>query len=132
MARNRRYQWRGERPPREALRALLRADVALVTSRFEGGGSALCEALSAGVPVIASRIDATTSLLGPGYPGLFTVGDMRGLRSLLLKAENEPAFLRRLKAACERRAFVVAPAREREARRLLARFAGRPIKERAR
>jgi putative glycosyltransferase (TIGR04348 family) len=118
--RNRRYLWLGEKSPRQALRVLRRCQLALVTSRFEGGSNALTEAIASRIPVIASRIDATESILGEGYPGLFPAGDTAALRALLVRAEIDRGFLRRLKAACARRAFLVRPAREREAwRRLL-------------
>ena len=119
-ARNPRYLWHGEKTPRQALRVLRGCRLALVTSRFEGGSNALTEALAMGIPVIASRIDATESILGAGYAGLFPVGDASALRALLLRAETDREFLRRLTEACARRAFLVKPAREREAwRRLL-------------
>jgi glycosyltransferase involved in cell wall biosynthesis len=100
--------------------------VLLVTSRFEGGSNALAEAIAAGVPILATRIDASVALLGPGYPGLFPVGDAAALAGLLARAEEEPEFLASLRRAVVRARPLVDPARERAAwRALLADLAGR-------
>jgi putative glycosyltransferase (TIGR04348 family) len=116
---NPRYVWLGERRRREVLSAVAGSDVLVVTSRFEGGSNALAEAIAAGVPVLATRIDASVALLGARYPGLFPVGDAAALAALLARAEDDPGFLASLRREVVRARPLVDPAREREAWRTL-------------
>ncbi|ACG72895.1 glycosyl transferase group 1 [Anaeromyxobacter sp. K] len=121
MAANPRYLWLGEHRRREALSILAGSQVLVITSRLEGGSNALSEAVAAGVPVLSTRIDGTVGLLGPDHPGYFPVGDPQALAGLLLRAEEDPAFLVELRRSTARARPLVEPAREREAwRRLLA------------
>jgi glycosyltransferase involved in cell wall biosynthesis len=119
MRSNRRYRWLGEVSRGKALRVLARSRLHVLSSRVEGGANALCEAIACGVPTLASRIPGSVGILGRNYPGYFTVGDTRGLADLLRKAENDAAFLKRLRDATERLRPLVEPARERESWRLL-------------
>lgn len=90
-------------------------------SRAEGAANVIGEAVTLGVPVLASRIPGNVGLLGARHPGLFPVGDARALRALLLRAEEDSAFYRRLERATVARAPLFEPVREREAwRRLVA------------
>jgi glycosyltransferase involved in cell wall biosynthesis len=79
---------------------------------MEGGAHVIMEALSSGVPVLASRIPGNIGMLGDDYAGFFTVGDARALASLLLKFRNEPAFVAQLQGQCAVRAPLFDPARE--------------------
>jgi putative glycosyltransferase (TIGR04348 family) len=119
-ARNPRYRWVGERPRREVLKRLRCARLLLSTSLAEGGANAVSEAIVAGTPVIASRIAGSVGLLGEHYPGYFRPGDTASLARLLVRAELDRTFYRRLRRDCARLAPLFAPARERSAwRRLL-------------
>ena len=104
MARNPRYFWHGPVPHWQVRRALRSCHALVMTSRMEGGPNAISEAIVAGVPVISSDIDGAVGVLGSSYEGLFTVGDTEELRGLLLRAEQDNAFLRGLEAQIERRA----------------------------
>ena len=115
MRRNPRFVWRGDRPHGRALAALGRARLAVVSSRAEGGANALSEALVAGVPVLASRVEGNVGLLGSRYPGLFPPGDTRALSRLLARAETDARFLARLGAGVRRAARALRPAAERRA-----------------
>ena len=114
-ARNPRYRWFGDLSHSRAMELLARSDVLVLSSRLEGGANVIGEALAHGVPVIASRIPGSVGLLGPRYPGYFPVGDTARLAALLLRAERDPAYRTRLRHACDRRARLLTPARERRA-----------------
>jgi len=106
---------------------MARSRLTVISSRLEGGANVLGEAIVLGVPVLASRIDGNVGLLGARYPGYFDCGDTLGLSRLLLRAEREPSFLRRLARACARRRPLFSVERERAAMRglLLALFGKR-------
>jgi putative glycosyltransferase (TIGR04348 family) len=129
-ARDLRYVWLGDMPRGETRRRVGASHVLLHPSTMEGGALAVIEAVTAGTPVIASRIDGNVGLLGARYPGLFPTGDADAARALLLRAAREPAFLDRLTRACGRLAHRFLPAREQRAiRRVVARcLAGRPAR----
>lgn len=121
MAREPRYRWCGAQPHWKALRTLARARLMVISSRMEGGANIVCEALAAGVPVIASRVSGNVGMLGRDYPGYFPVGNERALARLLWRAESDGRFYRRLQTQCGQRRALVTVRREREGlRRLLA------------
>ena len=99
--------------PHARTRALIRhGRVLLLPSRIEGGANVLIEAVTAGVPVLASRIGGSIGLLGDDYAGLFPVGDDAALAALIRRCRDEPVFLERLRAHCRRRAQRFTPERE--------------------
>ena len=112
---NPRYRWLGPQPRSTVREILGGCDLLALTSIAEGGANAISEAISAGVPVLSSRIDGSIGLLGPDYPGYFPVGDTAALAALLGRAEREPAFLDRLRQECARVLPLLDPARERAA-----------------
>ena len=93
----------------------------VISSLSEGGANVISEAVVAGVPVLASRIDGNVGLLGADYPGYFPVGNTEALTRLMRKLEHEPQFVASLRKALAGRAPLFRPAREMAAwRRLLA------------
>jgi putative glycosyltransferase (TIGR04348 family) len=112
MANNPRYIWRGDRPRADVRRLLGRARAMVLSSLSEGGANVISEAVAAGVPVLATRIDGSVGLLGRDYPGYFPVGDTAALAQLLTRIETDAAFLKRLNRAIVRRAHLFRPARE--------------------
>jgi putative glycosyltransferase (TIGR04348 family) len=112
MKGNPRYVWRGDRPHAEVRRLLGRARAVVLSSISEGGANVISEAVVAGVPVLASRIDGSVGLLGRDYPGYFPVGNTAALARLLHRIETSPDFLARLRRAIARRAHLFRPARE--------------------
>jgi putative glycosyltransferase (TIGR04348 family) len=110
-----RYRWLGDQPRGRLRRRVAASQVLLHPSVMEGGALAVIEAVMAGTPVIASRIDGNVGLLGSDYPGLFPPDDAEGARALLVRAACEPRFLARLQTACARRAARFAPEREQRA-----------------
>jgi putative glycosyltransferase (TIGR04348 family) len=112
MERNPRYRWLGTRGPAAVRRILHRSFLLVLSSRAEGGANVISEAVAAGIPVLASRIPGSIGMLGNDYPGYFPVGDTAALRELLIRAETDGSFLRRLRARCRRLAKLFDPARE--------------------
>jgi len=121
MAANPRYVWRDD-VPRAAVQKLLRQSHAMVLSSLsEGGANVISEALVAGVPVLASRMDGNVGLLGDNYPAYFPVGNTKVLARLLQRIEGDRRFVTTLRRAIARRAPLFRPEREVAAwRRLLA------------
>ena len=120
MAANPRYLWRDD-VPRAAVQRLLRQSHAMVLSSLsEGGANVISEAVVAGVPILASRMDGNVGLLGADYPGYFPVGDTKELARLLQRIEGDSRFVATLRRAIARRASLFRPGREVAAwRRLL-------------
>lgn len=104
--RNPRYRWLGELSKSRAESYLVRSRICVLSSRLEGGANVLSEAIVAGVPVLASRIDGNVGILGDDYPGLFDVGDTRALAKLLDRAETDATFLDELRSRTKRLAFL--------------------------
>ncbi|CAN5653984.1 hypothetical protein BH24ACT22_BH24ACT22_06710 [soil metagenome] len=109
------YQWLGELHHSEVRDLLSRSRLLVQSSVMEGGANSVCEALAAGLPMIASNIPGNIGMMGENYPGYYPVGDTEALASLLEKAERDEDFYRSLKAACEARRHLVSPERERGA-----------------
>jgi len=119
MATSPRYHWLGELPHWRARRLIARSRLLVLSSRSEGGANVVGEAVTAGVPLLASAIPGTIGLLGPDYPGYFPVGDAAALAALLHRAEIDKAYLAALEEAAAAVAPRFHPAREREAWRSL-------------
>ena len=111
--RNERYQWIGEHSRAQTLHRLARARLMVISSRMEGGANVVGEAAALGIPILASRVAGNVGLLGARHPGYFEFGDTAALRDLLLRAETEPRFYRKLRQTSERIAPLFRPARER-------------------
>ncbi len=108
-----RYRWLGDIDHAAALRLLTGSDVLVLSSKMEGGANVLSEAIAAGVAVVASRIEGTLGILGPGYGGYFDVGDTAGCAALLELAVRDRAFLSGLRKQVRSKRALVAPQRER-------------------
>jgi putative glycosyltransferase (TIGR04348 family) len=114
MASQPNYRWLGALP-HAATRARIQAAHLLVhPSQMEGGAQVVIEALTAGTPVLASRIAGNLGLLGDGYRGVFDWGDAAGLAALLAQARDDPAMLPALQAQCALRAPLFNPDHERQ------------------
>lgn len=118
-----RWRWLGEIPHEEVIDHLSRAHLMIISSLMEGGANVICEALAAGVPVIASGIPGNIGMLGKDYPGYYPVGDERGLAQALLKAESDAGFYAELMRHCQDRRLLMMPEREAASlQRLVAEF----------
>ena len=115
MARNPRYEWRGEVPHWRVRQMMARARLMVLSSIMEGGANVISEAVVAGLPVIASDIPGSIGLLGADYPGYYPTGDSDALKRLLLRAESEPKFYRGLDRQCRKRRPLFRPQHEQKA-----------------
>ncbi len=115
------YRWLGALPHEATRRHIQRAHLLVHASRMEGGAHVVMEAVRCGTPVLASRIDGNTGMLGAGYSGYFEAGDAAGLAALLLRCHASLAqpgprsLMARLGALCERRAPLFDPNTEQAA-----------------
>ncbi len=110
-----RYAWRGALPQPQTRQCLKRSALMVISSRMEGGANVIIEAVTSGVPVLASDIPGNRGMLGPDYGGYFPLGDSAVLARMIDRAATDPAFYALLRRQCERRAPLFAPARERAA-----------------
>ncbi len=81
----------------EPLPLLNQADLFVMSSRYEGFPMALCEAMSAGLPVIASDCSAgVRQIVRPGLDGVLApAGDLEGLtQAMLWLMQDAPARAR--------------------------------------
>lgn len=115
-----RIELRGMLPHATARQLIRRSRLLLLPSLIEGGANVAIEAITAGVPVLASRIGGSLGLLGNNYPGFFPAGDDAALAALIARCQESPSFLDSLRAGCAARAHLFEPALEREAVRALA------------
>ena len=109
------YHWAGALSHGLTRAAIKRAHLLIHPSVMEGGANVIVEALSAGTPVVASRMSGNIGMLGQDYAGYFPVGDMDALRAQLDHCANDANFLLRLNTACAVRAKLFLPASERKA-----------------
>jgi putative glycosyltransferase (TIGR04348 family) len=106
------YRWLGGLPHARARQLLKRSQLMVIASRIEGGANVIIEAVTAGVPVLASDISGNRGMLGDDYAGYFAPGDSDALAQMIERAQADPAFHARLRAQCNARAALFSPARE--------------------
>jgi putative glycosyltransferase (TIGR04348 family) len=111
----RRYTYLGALPRGLARAALKTAHVLVHPSIMEGGANVVVEAITAGTPVIASRIAGNIGMLGADYPGYFEPRDASALAAHLVQALEQTSYLQRLRDACSARAPLFQPEAERRA-----------------
>ncbi|WP_229424950.1 glycosyltransferase [Massilia sp. Se16.2.3] len=116
-ARHPRYRWLGALAHEETRAHLRRSRALVIASTMEGGANVIIEAVTSGVPVIASNIDGNRGMLGPDYAGYFPVGDAVALARLIERCAADAVFDATLRAGCAARAPLFAPAAEQAALR---------------
>jgi putative glycosyltransferase (TIGR04348 family) len=109
------YRWLGNLPHGETRELLRRSRAMAICSRMEGGANVIIEAVTSGVPVLASDISGNRGMLGEDYEGYFPLGDAAALARLIVRTMNDSAFLERLRAQCAARAPLFAPEAEQAA-----------------
>lgn len=97
---NPRYHWHQEVSHYRIRQIYQRTHVLVLPSRMEGGANVISEAIVAGIPVIASRIEGSVGLLGENYQGYYPVEDQRSLTEIMLKIESDPIYYNRLQQSC--------------------------------
>ncbi|MES1943260.1 glycosyltransferase [Salinisphaera sp. PC39] len=86
-------------------------DIFAYPSLHEGLGSALLDAMQAGLPIAATRVGGIPELVTDGDNGLLAEpGDPAGLAHILERLVRDPALRRRLGEAGRRRVAAYAPA----------------------
>jgi glycosyltransferase involved in cell wall biosynthesis len=78
-----------KRPIAPWLRSL---DLFVLPSHWEGQPMAILQALECGIPILASRIEGNTALLGHDHPGLFDPDDVAEYARLLERAIRDQDF----------------------------------------
>jgi glycosyltransferase involved in cell wall biosynthesis len=112
QAANPRYRWLGALPHAAARQRLKRCNAMAISSRMEGGANVIIEAVTSGVPVLASDISGNRGMLGEDYAGYFPPGDADALARRIDRAAREPRYLARLARQVAARARLFTPAGE--------------------
>jgi len=84
-----RYRWFGGLPREEALALCAKSSLTVNSSILEGGANAVLEAVTMGVPVLASRIEGNVGLLGEDYPGYFEEGELGEVLERIIGGEMD-------------------------------------------
>jgi putative glycosyltransferase (TIGR04348 family) len=109
------YHWLGAMAHADTQQRLRRSRAMALTSMMEGGANVIIEAVCAGVPVLASDIGGNRGMLGDDYLGYFPPGDAAALARLIDRIVEDDDFHTTLRAQCEARAPLFAPAAEQAA-----------------
>jgi putative glycosyltransferase (TIGR04348 family) len=107
-----RYRWLGGRGHAETRRRIRDAQAMVISSVMEGGANVIVEAVTCGVPILASRICGNIGMLGRDYDGYFAPGDDEALAALLERSSRDGHFLAHLRRQCAARSPLFDPARE--------------------
>jgi putative glycosyltransferase (TIGR04348 family) len=111
-ATNQRYHWYGEVSQSRLSELYQQASVLIISSKMEGGANVICEAIAAGTPVLASKIDGNVGLLGEDYEGYYSLSDTQMLREKLSRLERDKLFYSRLESQCLKLQRYYSPHRE--------------------
>lgn len=106
------YRWLGHLPRAQTRQRLKCSHLMAITSVMEGGANVIIEAITSGVPVLASDIPGNCGMLGDDYAGYFPRGDSLALARLIDLAATDNAFYARLQEQCAARAHLFRPERE--------------------
>ncbi len=115
QAANPRYRWLGNLAHGATRQRLRRSHAMVIASRMEGGANVIIEAVTSGVPVLASDISGNRGMLGDDYAGYFPAGDAAALARLIDRSIADAAFYQRLQAQCAARAALFTPSAEQAA-----------------
>ncbi|UVW30259.1 selenoneine biosynthesis selenosugar synthase SenB [Massilia sp. H6] len=119
QADNPRYRWLGPLPHAATRQRLKRCHAMAISSAMEGGANVIIEAVTSGVPVLASDISGNRGMLGADYAGYFAAGDAAALARMIDRCIGDAGFDALLRRQCAARAALFAPATEQAALREL-------------
>ena len=119
QAANPRYRWLGALPHAAARQRLKRCHAMVIASSMEGGANVIIEAVTSGVPVLASDINGNRGMLGEDYAGYFAPGDAGALALLVDRIIGDSEFDALLRRQCAARAALFTPSAEQAALRNL-------------
>ncbi len=100
MKKNTRFKWHGEVSQSKLRKKFSCSHILISSSIIEGGANVISEAIMAGLPILASKIDGNVGLLGRDYPGFFEVRNSNSLKEKLMLAETDPKFYKKLAKSC--------------------------------
>jgi putative glycosyltransferase (TIGR04348 family) len=112
---NPRYRWLGAIAHDCARLRMRRCHAMVIASLMEGGANVIIEAVTSGVPVLASDIEGNRGMLGEDYAGYFPAGDAAALARLVERSVADQAFDALLRRQCAARAELFAPHAEQAA-----------------
>jgi putative glycosyltransferase (TIGR04348 family) len=115
QAANPRYRWLGNLAHAATRQRLKRSHAMVIASRMEGGANVIIEAVTSGVPVLASDINGNRGMLGDDYEGYFAPGDAAALARLIDRSITDTGFYQRLCKQCAARAALFSPQAEQAA-----------------
>mgnify|MGYP003482574856 CR=1 FL=1 len=110
-----RYRWLGPMPHAATRHRLKRRRAMVIASNMEGGANVIIEAVTSGVPVLASQIEGNVGMLGADYAGFFPLGDAAALARLIERCAQDAGFDALLRRQCAARASLFSPATEQAA-----------------
>ena len=67
-------------------------DVFVLTSRYEGFGLVLLEAMKCRIPIVATNISAIPEVLGAEHPGLFEIDNVQDFKRKVLALKDDAYF----------------------------------------
>ena len=114
-----RYRYLGGLPHGVTRTLMKNAHFLVHPSILEGGANVVIESVTAGTPVLASRISGNVGLLGSDYGGYFESRDASGLAGLIVRASGDSKFRTALARQCALRRPLFSPAAEARALRHL-------------
>jgi glycosyltransferase involved in cell wall biosynthesis len=115
MLQDKRYHWLGELPHGLTMRKLAQSHLMVISSRMEGGANVICEAVAAGVPVIASAVSGNIGMLGKDYAAYYPLENESVLAKRIQQAMNDERYYQLLLAQCGARKDLFSPEREKAA-----------------
>jgi len=103
------YRWLGALPRGRTRQHLKRSHAMVIASTMEGGANVIIEAITCGVPVLASNVGGNRGMLGEDYAGYFAAGDSAALARLIERSLDQPDFYALLRRQCAARRHLFAP-----------------------
>ena len=98
----------------ETRKILSQSNVLLITSKNEGAGRVVGEAIELEIPIISTRNSGVLGVLGDAYKGYYPVSNSKVLSKILMRAEDDVNFLESLNEQCQSKAHLFSPEVEKQ------------------